>query len=281
MNMDYLLYVDGNSILHRLDPRTKFAFFLVMAVLTSVIKSGLALLFLFIFFLGMWFVCGIQKHILNLASKLKVLLLFIFLLWLVLGLFQPVSDEVKEVVDIAPFFQTEIPFINGQSIHFSFDWYDFYKGAVYALRIFLMISSFFTVLLTTNFSEIILGLQKWHIPYSVSFGIGLVFQIIPIIITELQAIMEAQSSRGLEIDECKWYVKIKNYVTFSLPLLFRVISKGQAISLAMHYYQLNFSVKRSTYKAIHATRNDLFFILANLAAVGLTIYLRFLFYIPV
>lgn len=274
--MDYLKYVDSDSLLHRLDPRTKFAFFIVMAIVTSLIKSGVALLFLFAFFLVLWCVCGIQKDILTLASKLKILLMFIFLLWLVLGLFQ------APVVEGGPiFFQKEIPFMNGQTIHFCFDWYDFYKGFVYALRIFLMISSFYTVLITTNFSDIILGLQKWHIPYSIAFGIGLVFQIIPIIITELQAIMDAQSSRGLEIDRCSWTTKVKNYVTFSLPLLFRVISKGQAISLAMHYYQLNFSVKRTAYKAIRAGRNDLVFVLVNLAAIVITVILRLKFYIPV
>ena len=50
--MDYLKYVDGDSLLHKLDPRTKFAFFVVMAVLTSLIKSGVALLFLFAFFIA-------------------------------------------------------------------------------------------------------------------------------------------------------------------------------------------------------------------------------------
>ena len=69
--MDYLQYVDADSLLHRLDPRTKFVFFLVMAVLTSVIKSGVALLFLFAFFIAMWCTCRIQKYILVLAGKLK------------------------------------------------------------------------------------------------------------------------------------------------------------------------------------------------------------------
>ena len=179
------------------------------------------------------------------------------------------------------FFETVIPFVGGQSINFCFDWYDFYKGAVYSLRIFLMISSFYTVLLTTNFSEIILGLQKWHVPYSIAFAIGLVFQIIPMIITELQAIMEAQSSRGLEIEECNTWTKIKNYVTFSLPLLFRVISKAQAISLAMHYYQLDFSVRRSAYKGIRASRYDAWFLIANAVAIVITVVLRVYFYIPV
>ena len=86
--MDYLQYVDGNTFLHRLDPRTKFVFLVAMAVLTSVIKSGAALLFLLVFFLILWTACGIMKEMGQLLGKLKVLLLFIFLLWLVLGIFE-------------------------------------------------------------------------------------------------------------------------------------------------------------------------------------------------
>ena len=147
--MDYLQYVDADSLLHRLDPRTKFLFFLVMAILTSVIKSGVALLFLFAFFIAMWCTCRIQKYILVLAGKLKVLLAFIFLLWLILGLFETPAVQGGPI-----FFETVMPFFNGQGISICFDWYDLYKGAVYALRIFLMISSFYTVLLTTNLSLI-------------------------------------------------------------------------------------------------------------------------------
>ena len=43
--MDYLKYVDGNSLLHNLDPRTKIKFFIVMAEMTTIVKSGVALLF--------------------------------------------------------------------------------------------------------------------------------------------------------------------------------------------------------------------------------------------
>ena len=93
--------------------------------------------------------------------------------------------------------------------------------------------------------------------------------------------MDAQSSRGLEIEDCGWATKIKNYVTFSLPLLFRVISKGQAISLAMHYYRLDFSVRRSAYKGIKASRYDAYFVIANAIAIVITVVLRIYFYIPV
>ena len=114
-----------------------------------------------------------------------------------------------------------------------------------------------------------------------AYAVGLVFQIIPIIITELKAIMEAQSSRGLEIEKCGTATKIKNYIIFSIPLLFRVIGKGHAISLAMHFYKLNFGVKRTSYKTIKASKYDAWFLVATLAAIAGTVVLRIFFYIPV
>ena len=119
--MDYLKYVDSSSFLHKLDPRTKFAFFVVMAVLTSVIKSFVALAFLLVFFIVIWKSCHIGEHILVLLSKLKILLLFIFLLWLCLGLFQAPKVEGGPI-----FFQTTFSWVGQQHV-FCFDWYDFYK----------------------------------------------------------------------------------------------------------------------------------------------------------
>lgn len=272
--MDYLRYESGNTILHRLDPRTKFVFFLVMAVLTSVTKSGAALLFLFGCFLVLWKTCGIDKSMRILFHKLQVLLAFILLLWLVMGLFSkpPLPGPV--------FFSGAVSLfgINGT---LCFDWYDLYKGFVYALRIYLMIASFYTVLITTNFSDMIIGLRKWHIPYSVAYGIGLVFQVIPMVIGELQSIMEAQSARGLEIEKCGWIRKIRNYVTFSMPLLFRTISKGQSISLAMQYYRLDFSRKRTSYREMCPSVYDLWFTVSFVTATVLTLILELRYYIAV
>ena len=267
---DFLQYVDMNSFLHRLDPRTKFVFFIVMSVLTSFIKSGAALLFLLIVFIIIWVASHIQKYMLILLYKIKALLLFIFLLWLVLGVF---------TVNIGPaIFRTSFDLF-GSTHNFSLDWFDFYKGLVFAVRIFLMISAFYTVILSTNFSQIILGLRSWRVPYSISFGIGLIFQIIPMIINEFYTIMEAQSSRGLEIDKCSALTKMKNYVIVSLPLLFRVLGKGHAISLSMHYYKLDFKVKRTSYKIIKSSYLDVVFVAVTIFITAITIVLHYMFYI--
>lgn len=268
---DFLQYVEMDSFLHRLDPRTKFSFFIVMSVLTSFVKSGAALLFLFAVFTAIWITSRIGKYIIVLIKKVKVLLLFIFLLWLVLGAF---------TINEGPAIYRTAFSLFGKNYIFSLDWFDLYKGAVFSVRIFLMISAFYTVILSTNFSQIILGLRSWRVPYAVAFGIGLVFQIIPMIIKEFSTIMEAQSSRGLEVDKCSAIAKMKNYVIVSLPLMFRVLGKGHSISLAMHYYKLNFKVKRTSYKVIKATYLDGIFMAVTLISTTVAVVLQLMFYIP-
>ncbi|WP_461205673.1 energy-coupling factor transporter transmembrane component T family protein [Clostridium sp. DL1XJH146] len=267
---DFLQYVEIESFLHRLDPRTKFSFFIVMSILTSFVKSGVALLFLFAVFMTIWMISHIEKYILVLLKKIKVLLLFIFLLWLVLGMFTVNEGPV--------IYRTGFSLFN-HSFTFSLDWFDFYKGGVFSMRIFLMISAFYTVILSTNFSQIILGLRSWKVPYAIAFGIGLIFQIIPIIVKEFSTIMEAQSSRGLEIEKCGAMAKLKNYVIVSLPLLFRVLGKGHAISLAMHYYKLDFKVNRTSYKIIKPSYFDTVFSVGVVITTIITVILQFKFYI--
>jgi len=268
---DFLQYVELDSFLHKLDPRTKFLFFIIMSVLTSLIKSGAALLFLFVVFVSVWVTSHIGRYMIDLLKRIKVLLIFIILLWLVLGIFQ---------VNDGPSILRGTYTLLGKEIVFSLEWFDLYKGGVFALRIYLMISAFYTVILSTNFSQIILGLRSWKVPYAVAFGVGLIFQIIPIIIKEFYTIMEAQSSRGLEIEKCSAMAKMKNYVIVSLPLLFRVLEKGHSVSLAMHYYKLDFKVKRTSYKVIRASKLDALFIAVTVISTVITVIMQYLFYIP-
>lgn len=270
--MDFLQYVDMDTFLHRLAPVTKFLFFVAMAVVTSFVKNGPPLVLLMGFFLIIWITSHIGKYMFVLFVKLRVLLIFICLLWLVLGLFQVNSAN--------PLFGTQFDIL-GRNVNLSFEWYDIYKGLVFSTRVYLMVASFFTIIVTTNFSEIILGLRKLKLPYSISFGIGLIFQIIPIIIKEFYAIMEAQSSRGLEVEKCSAKDKMKNYLTLSLPLLFRVLGKGHSISLAMYYYNLDFKVKRTSYKTIKAGFKDMAFLVATVLVIAGSIVINSVFFYPV
>jgi energy-coupling factor transport system permease protein len=138
-----------------------------------------------------------------------------------------------------------------------------------------MITTFYTVILTTNFSQIIQGLTRWRVPYPVSFGIGLVFQIIPMVIQEFDSIREAQSSRGLEVEKCSTTAKVKNLVVLAGPLMFRILGKGHFISLAMHYYKLDFGKYRSSFKQTPFGKGDGFFIAMTAASAGIVLFLQY------
>ena len=77
--MRYLSYVNKDAFLHKLDPRTKFVFFLLMALLISICSTGWALLFLFVFFLGLWIKGKILKEMLFLAKQIKILIIFLMM----------------------------------------------------------------------------------------------------------------------------------------------------------------------------------------------------------
>jgi energy-coupling factor transport system permease protein len=147
---DGFFAVRGNGYLFaQLDPRSKFFFFLSMAVVTSAVRSGPALLLLFVLFVAVWAWAASANILLLLLGKMKVLILFIFLLWFVLGIFS--------VDGGTPLWSGSFPARAGQTVHMSLEWFDLYKGAVLALRIYLMISCFYTVIISTNFSDIIWG----------------------------------------------------------------------------------------------------------------------------
>ena len=258
--MDFLEYRARDALLNRLDPRSKFLFFIVFTLITSFICNGVPLLFLLVCYIAIWTKGKIGREMLGLAKKLKVLFIFIFVIWTLIGLFQQNPGVV--------IFRTNM---------FSLELYDFYKSVVFIFRIYLMIAGFFTVIITTNFSDIILGLRKWKVPYAIAFGTGMLFQIIPIIMNEFNAIMDAQRSRGLELDDCGKIQKMKNYVTMSFPLLFRVLNKGHNISLAMYYYKLDFKVKRTSYKNIQVDKADILFIVSFILIAIACITLHFLF----
>ena len=257
--MDFLQYTPKDAVLHKLDPCSKFLFFLVFTIFTSLVSNGAPLLLLLACFLIIWAKGKILPEMGMLLKKLKILILFILLVWTVIGLFS---------VDPGP--------VIYRAGRLSIEWYDFYKSLVFVIRIYLMVAVFFTVIITTNFSDIILGLRKIKVPYIVAFGVGLIFQIIPIIVGEFNAIMDAQKSRGLELDKCGKIQKMKNYVTMSFPLLFRVLNKGHSISLAMYYYKLDFKVKRTAYKRTQPGRRDALFLISVFLILAAACALHFL-----
>ncbi len=240
--MKFSGYVHKPSLLHRVDPRVKMIWFIVMTLMVVFYKNLVVLALFTAGCVMLWVMSGIMREMSGLLRGLLPMLVLAFLTWLIIGSFQNNGGHVLWGIG-----------------NFAIEDKDLLKSVVAADRIFLMVSVFYTLIMTTNFSEIIYGLQKLGLPFKAAFMCGLVFQIIPIMISEFQTIADAQRARGLELDKGGLVARLRSYSAILFPLFIRAIQSGQSISLSMHIYNLNFKQKRSSYRTFRITAKDLQF----------------------
>jgi len=175
-------YIKRDSWIHRLNPLTKLTF-----VLTFVLIAFLSPFYwtphLLILFgiLPLSFIGEVMRPYLNTA--LRIILPAAGFLFLMQGLFQPLEGtELFRLWFLHPTFE---------SVKFAFG---------NAARIFVMVSSFTLLLLTTHPSELMSDLTRRGLPGQFAYVIISTLQILPQMQAKAQTIISAQRSRGLDTE---------------------------------------------------------------------------------
>lgn len=247
--MNWLEYMDKDTFFHRLSPVTKILWFILVSIMAAVLRDALQIILLLIPMVWIWWKSELMRRMGLLFKNLLPILLFAFIMWITIGAFHvdnPTSTPLYQSGAIC--LETE----------------DFANAIATVLRIFLMVSVFYTLIVTTNFSEIIYGLRRLKLPYPAAFGVGLVFQVIPNIVREFRTIIDAQRSRGLETDKGSLISRAGNYCLILVPLFIRVLGTAQNMTLSMYIYRLNFKTPRSSLKDIHGGSTDTAFLVGHI-----------------
>lgn len=247
--MNWLEYMDKDTFFHRLSPVTKILWFVLVSVMAAFLRDFTQIVLLLLPMFWIWWKSELLHRTALLFKNLLPILLFAFIMWLTIGAFHTDSK------DAAPLYQ---------SGSITLETVDFSNSIATVLRIFLMVSVFYTLIVTTNFSEIIYGLRRLKLPYPAAFGVGLVFQVIPNIVREFHTIIDAQRSRGLETDKGSLIRRAGNYCLLLVPLFIRVLGTAQNMTLSMYIYRLNFKMPRSSVKDIHAGKADTLFLAGHI-----------------
>ncbi|RUS47078.1 energy-coupling factor transporter transmembrane protein EcfT [Cohnella sp. AR92] len=232
-------YVNKRTLLHRIDPRIKLIWFVGTTVLTVVFKDLLVMALLIASSVALWTISGLLREAGGIVRKLLPLLLMAMVTWLVIGAAENGGGTALVALGTVRLEASDVT-----------------RAVVSALRIFLMVTSFYSLIMVTNFSEMIYGLRQFRIPLRAAFMCGLVFQIIPIMISEFRTIADAQRARGLELDKGGIVSRIRRYSIILFPLFIRSIQAGQNIALSMHLYRLEFTRNRSSYRSFRITGGD-------------------------
>lgn len=260
--MRFVSYIKSNSLLHKLDPRTKLLLCIVIIILSFVFNHPLFLFGLFLIVVGLSFLAKIQKEFLLRIKILIPLVLMAFILWAFFykwSLFEH-SETNNFIFKIGPIVLDRIGLMYGSAMPF---------------RVLVMIGTPLLFLMTTTLNELVLALVKLKFPYKIAFIFGLSTRLIPYLGNEFLSIKEAQTARGLELDKGNLLKRVKSYIPILIPLTIKALEFSDQMSIAMETKAFGIKKKRTFYKEIRMRKIDYLIISISLLVLVVGIVMRF------
>jgi energy-coupling factor transport system permease protein len=240
-------FLKKESFIHRLDPRTKLILALSYTFQSLLFTEIIPLFLIFMSVLPIIFLGKLQKEWLKSIKGMAILFLIIILLntWF-------------------------IP-VNGLSF-----------GIAMSLRISIMISAFSIFFLTVDPNHFALSLISMKIPYEFAFAFSLAFRFVPTIALEAQNIIDAQQSRGYEMQKKGLINQIKNMLPLLVPLIISAIKRAFNVAEALESRAFGSKRRRSYYFTIHFSLRDYLFTVYLVGLLIFFIYIRIFFiYMPI
>jgi energy-coupling factor transport system permease protein len=256
-------YIPGSSLFHRLDPRSKILFMLLVASLVFLLQSLWVTGGVLVALLVLWFVARLPLSLLRQLGKAALsVVLFLFV---VQALFYP-----GETILIHPLIPHVVPLVGGMGRITL-------EGILFALlvsmRLLAMVIIMPLISLTTPLYLFTLGLVRMGLPYRLAYTMTAAFNLIPILAAEIEAITEAQRLRAFQVFEKGNFVqKLRAYPTLVTPLVIGAMRRAQLIAVAMDSRAFGATTRRTYIEDIRMELRDWIFVglttLGVVAAAG-------------
>jgi energy-coupling factor transport system permease protein len=234
--MDPSLYLDRDTWVHRLDPRTKMFLLLGMFALPFVFLDPLyevAVLALVLFF---GYLAKALTNLRRIWFILVVTAILTVVLWSIFGSGQ------------TPLFL----FVEREAVLY---------GVAIALRIDITVIAGMIFLSTTRNEEVAFGLVRLGIPYRFAFAVSTAFRLVPTIMATGYTIGQAQRSRGLDLESGNILRRIRKYVPLLIPVFVSTIRSTNVFSMALESKGFGATPQRTFFLRIGMNRRD-FLVLA-------------------
>ncbi len=242
-----LRFVEGfkftriDSPIHRLDPRAKFILTLGFFVASLMFTNIYALLIIFFAQIpGVLMAKTVSRWLRSMRG----------------GLFLGVFIFVMNVIFGTPLVQS----------------------IAFAARFFSIMSAFSFFFMTTSADDLGLALEQIHVPYSISFTFTTAVRLVPTMAIDAQTVVDAQRSRGLELDKGNFVKRIRNYVPILIPLIISAIRRSVELAEALESRAFGATEKRTAIVTLRMRLPDYVVIAATIIGLALALYVYF--YIP-
>ena len=253
-------FFPGDTVIHRLDPRTKLIMVIVYIITLfsaeKFVTYGLVLAFLAL-------VIALSKIQLKTILKSLKPLLFIIVLTAILYLFYTPGEEL---------FSFWIFTVTKEGV----------LSAVFmALRITMLIAGTFMLTYTTSpialtdgLEQLLNPLKKIRVPvHELSMMMCIALRFIPTLIEETDKIMSAQKARGADFETGSLFSRAKALIPILVPLFISSFRRADELAVAMECRCYQGGNGRTRMKQLHYARRDAFAMVVGLATMVIVIIL--------
>ena len=258
-------FVAGDSVIHKLDPRTKIGMMILYILMTFLVKKIYFLAIPFAYLVIELVLSGISlRYILNSLKPIRFLLIFMFLLnlfftkgehvWLNLGFWQLTGEAVLQ-------------------------------SCFLAVRIILLVAGASMLTLTTSPIALTDGIERlfaplkiFHFPaHELAMMMTIALRFVPTLMDESEKIRNAQMSRGADFESGNIFKRVKSMIPILIPLFVSSFRKADELAIAMESRCYHGGEGRTRMHQLKFRLADLLAILITFAFVAVLIVLLVLF----
>ncbi len=258
-------YYPGNSILHRLDPRTKLILLIVLMVTILLPSTTFPMLVVIFFSAVLMFISQVPlKEIFSGIRSIIFLVIFAF----IINLFSGQGNIIFEFYFIKI---TDAGLKNAILLSFR-------------LILLVLDTTLFLTLTTTTLQlsdaieRLLKPLEVIKFPaHDIAMMMSIALRFVPTLLEETDKIIKAQSSRGANYDTGGLFNKFKGYVAIIVPLFISCFRRAGELAEAMEARCYRGGIGRTKLKELKYTKHDLYFTIIFLACCGIVFLAHFRF----
>lgn len=263
-NIVFGRYVNENTFVHKLDPRTKIFLLILFSVgvflqfsniITNLLFSCAYLILIFVLMIIT------RINIFDLFKSLSVMWLMILFL-MIIYIITPIQNPVLPVA-----FN-----LFSKPIY----WDAFANMGYILLRLMLLIS--LAMILTSStrpmdmtyaFEWYMYPLKVIHFPvHEIAMTLSIALRFIPTLLDETNRIMKAQESRGADFKHGSIFKRFGAIISLIIPLFVSAIERSEQLANAMEARGYDPKAKRTRYKVLRGKWCDVFALIIGLLIFG-------------
>jgi energy-coupling factor transport system permease protein len=155
------------------------------------------------------------------------------------------------------------------------------KAFLYSMRFLAIISSTSLFFVTTSPDELE-QIMKWvRVPRDVVFAFVTAVRFIPVVMLDAFQIMDAQKSRGLELEKGNILRRVRNMVPILVPLVVNSVIRSGELAEAMESRGYGSTPRPTSLYGMTLRWYDLLALVVGIILMGLALYIYYTYHFPI